>query len=224
MITLAIDTSTTRGSVALLRDAGALGEETFTRARDGDGLFEAMATLFQRSGLPVTAVELIGVGTGPGSFTGIRAGIAAARGVALPSKLPIKSVSSFDALALTAMPQIPSTAIVLCVLGDARREEVYSAMYARSGETLRRCGISTLENAQHVANGLGSVWFVSAEDFPETTRLFPSAVALGCLAHQKFLTDGQRSDEQIEPLYLREPAYRKSAPSTVVGAADILMP
>lgn len=222
MITLALDTSTTRGSVALLRDAEALGEESFVRARSGDGLFEAIATLFRRTALPATAIELIGVGTGPGSFTGIRAGIAAARGLAMPGSCPIKGISSFDALALTALSQTPAT--VLCVLGDARRGEVYSAVYGPGGETLRGCGISTLEDARRAANALGATYFVSAEDFPETTRLFPSALAVGRLAREKFLADGQRGDERIEPLYLRETAYRKSAPSTASGGAGMLVP
>ncbi len=222
MITLALDTSTTRGSVALLRDAESLGDESFVRARSGDGLFEALATLLRRAALPATAIELIGVGTGPGSFTGIRAGIAAARGLALPSKLPIKGISSFDALARTALPEM--TADVVCVLGDARRGEVYSAVYNRSGGTLRACAISTLEEARRAANELGAACFVSAEDFLETTRLFPSAAATGRLARERFLADGQRGDERIEPLYLRETAYRKSAPSTASGGAGMLVP
>src|SRR3989442_1199242 len=90
MLTLAIDTSTARGSVALLRDEQPVAEETFER----DGLFAAL----QR--LNPSHFDLIVVGTGPGSFTGIRAGIAAAKGLALPQGRPVKAVSSFDALAL----------------------------------------------------------------------------------------------------------------------------
>src|SRR5881628_2142239 len=118
MITLALDTSTARGSVALLHDDRPLAEETFPRgpvvaasvsdasqtaagtaAATTTNLFDALRHLpFEPAQL-----DLIVVGLGPGSFTGIRGGIAAAKGLALPRSLPIKGVSSFDALALTAL-------------------------------------------------------------------------------------------------------------------------
>ena len=111
MITLAMDTSTRQGSVAVLDDDRLVAAETFLR----DGLFDAIAQL--KPG----AFELLVVGVGPGSFTGIRAGLAAAKGLALPRAVPIRAVSSFDALALTALPQMPRDCQQLCVVGDARR-------------------------------------------------------------------------------------------------------
>jgi tRNA threonylcarbamoyladenosine biosynthesis protein TsaB len=188
MITLALDTSTPRGSVALLRDDETLAEQTFARQRSGDGLFDAIAATC--SGI---VPELIAVGLGPGSFTGIRAGIAAARGLALPRRTPIKGVSSFDALALTALPLMPADATVLCVLADARRGEWYSGLYGRDGKPLRECRICSREEA---AQG----WVVA----PEVT---PSAAALGRLARARFLAEG--NDERLEPVYLRTTQYRQ---------------
>jgi tRNA threonylcarbamoyl adenosine modification protein YeaZ len=114
MITLAIDTSTARGAVAVLRDDQPLAEEHFAR----DGLFAALAKLNPGK------FDAIAVGVGPGSFTGIRAGIAAAKGLALPGGLPVKAVCSFDAIALTALPRMPRDCPQLCVLCDARRDEI----------------------------------------------------------------------------------------------------
>src|ERR1035438_2510474 len=99
MITLAIDTSTPRGAVALLRNDKPLAEGTFDRSQPGQNLFDTTAQLLSTNQLRVDELGLLAVGLGPGSFTGIRVGIAAAKGLALPRKLPIKGASSFDALA-----------------------------------------------------------------------------------------------------------------------------
>ena len=205
MITLALDTSTPRGSVALLRDNEILAEQTFARQKSVDGLFDAIAAVC--SGF---VPDLIAVGLGPGSFTGLRAGIAAARGLALPARTPIKGMSSFDALALTALPQMPSDAKVLCVLADARRGEVYSALYRRDGQPLRECRISTREQVAQEP-----VWVLG-------TEVTPSAAVLGRLARARFLANGGRGDGRLEPIYLRTTEYRRCADSTGTAGVGIL--
>jgi tRNA threonylcarbamoyladenosine biosynthesis protein TsaB len=94
MITLAIDTSTPRGAVALSREDKPLAEEAFDRSQAGQNLFDTAAKLLSENHLTVSDIGLLAVGLGPGSFTGIRAGIAAAKGLALPRKLPIKGAGS----------------------------------------------------------------------------------------------------------------------------------
>lgn len=211
MITLALDTSTPRGAVALLRDEKPVAEVTFERSE----LFGALQKLAPGQ------VDLIAVGIGPGSFTGIRAGIAAAKGLALPGAVPIKAVSSFDALAMTALPQMPRDCETMCVLGDARREEQYVALYDRTGRVVRECRITVLETvADEIHN---PVWFVSAEiekyrdviaelfggfAVIGSQPTYPSAAALGWLAVQRFRSAGNRGDTTIEPIYLRTPQYK----------------
>jgi tRNA threonylcarbamoyladenosine biosynthesis protein TsaB len=221
MITLAIDTSTPRGAVALLRDDKPLAEEAFNRSQAGESLFDASARLLAEHQLSVPDLGLLAVGLGPGSFTGIRAGIAAAKGLALPRKLPIKGASSFDALALTALAKMPRDCPQMCVLGDARRDEIYYALYDREGRRVKECQIATLEA---VADGIHHpIWFVSSEieqykndlvtlfgGFASIaeTPVFPSAAAVGWLAFHRFRDDGNRGDENAEPIYLRAPQYK----------------
>ena len=222
MITLAIDTSTARGAVALLREDALLAEEVFDRSRAGGNLFDASARLLAKCQLAVADIGLLAVGLGPGSFTGIRAGIAAAKGLALPRHLPIKGVSSYDAVALTALGKMPRDCPQLCVLGDARRDKIYFALYDQAGHRVKDCRIATLEA---VADEIHQpIWFVSSEierykndlvsifggfasvaDAP----VFPSAAAVGWLAFHRFRDDGNRGDENAEPIYLRAPQYRK---------------
>jgi tRNA threonylcarbamoyl adenosine modification protein YeaZ len=196
--TLAIETSTARGSVALLDR-----EITFARGE----LFPALQKLAPGK------LDLILVGVGPGSFTGIRVGIAAAKGLALPGQVPVKAVSSFDALALTAVPRMPRDCVQMCVLGDARRDEVYWALYDREGRRLRDCQIGALESIGDELHN--PMWFISAEieQFRHAIReafggfasicetpVFPSAAVFGRVA---------QTDWPLEPIYLRAAEYKK---------------
>jgi tRNA threonylcarbamoyladenosine biosynthesis protein TsaB len=222
MITLAIDTSTPRGSVALLRDDKPLAEKTFDRSQAGGNLFDTAAKLLSENQLGVSDIGLLAVGLGPGSFTGIRAGIAAAKGLALPRQLPIKGASSYDALALTALPKMPRDCPQMCVLGDARRDEIYFTLYDHAGRRVKDCQIATLEA---VADEIHQpIWFVSSEieryksdlallfgGFASIAEapVFPSALAVGWLAFHRFRDDDDHGDENPEPIYLREAQYRK---------------
>jgi tRNA threonylcarbamoyladenosine biosynthesis protein TsaB len=221
MITLAIDTSTPRGAVALLRDDKPLAEGTFDRSQPGENLFDTTARLLSANQLRADDLGLLAVGLGPGSFTGIRVGIAAAKGLALPRKLPIKGASSFDALALTALPQMPPDSLQLCVLCDARRDEIYFGLYDRQGRCVKKCQIATLEA---VADEIHHpIWFVSPEigrykddigalfgGFGSVCEapVFPSAAAVGWLAYHRFRDQGNRGDEDMEPIYLRATQYK----------------
>lgn len=226
MITLALDTSTAIGAVALLRDEKPLVEETFRRDISPHGadqhLFGTIQKVLGAQQLVARDVDLMAVGTGPGSFTGIRVSIAAAKGLALPHSRPIKSASSFDALALTALPQMPRDCLQMCVFCDARRDEIYFAIYDRDGRRTHDCRIGELELiADEIHNPM---WFVSAEieKFKDAIGktfggfaticpmpIYPSAAAVGWLAIGKFMTDGRQGDMNIEPIYLRIPVYKK---------------
>ena len=182
MITLAIDTSTARGSVAVLDADRVVGEETFER----DGIFDAIGRLQPGN------FDLILVGVGPGSFTGIRAGLAAAKGLALPRAVPIRAVSSFDALALTALPAWPAEYRQMGVHADARRGEIYFALYDRAGQPLSRCRIGTREALTGELRV--PTWLVSAPP------VYPRAALLARVAPGGL---------PLEPIYLRETEYRK---------------
>src|SRR3989440_10279705 len=95
MLTLAFDTATDVATCALVRDGEVLGERTsraVTVLADAD-------ELLREAGFAPTGIDLIAVGVGPGSFTGLRIGLAAARGLALALDLPVAGVSTLDALA-----------------------------------------------------------------------------------------------------------------------------
>ena len=136
MLILALDTTSRAGSVALARDAGVLDQQRGDPSRThGERLPGDIGDLLERHGLTVADVDLYAVAAGPGSFTGLRVGIATIQGLALAHARPVVPVSALVALAHGALissggPVQDAELIAACM--DAQRREVFSALYARS--------------------------------------------------------------------------------------------
>jgi len=114
MLILAFDTATGVATSALVRDERVLGERT---GRAVEVLADA-DQLLRDAGVVPRDLDLLAVGVGPGSFTGVRIGLSAARGLALAVELPVAGVSTLDALAAGAPGAVPVI--------DARRGEIFT--------------------------------------------------------------------------------------------------
>lgn len=150
MILLAFDTATPATAVALRDASGRIAEArddppADTRPKHTSDALGLAAGLIDAAGLDWSDLEAIAVGLGPGTFTGLRVGVATARGLAQALQVPLIGVGSLSALTLPALRASPREAIggaapqgrqpdaeapVLAVL-DARRGEVFLAAYAR---------------------------------------------------------------------------------------------
>ncbi|HEV2424774.1 MAG TPA: tRNA (adenosine(37)-N6)-threonylcarbamoyltransferase complex dimerization subunit type 1 TsaB [Terriglobia bacterium] len=126
MIILSFDTTSASGGAALSRDGVTLGElEAGGSANYSVELFEITHRLLAAASLRLADVELFAVATGPGSFTGIRVGLAAAQGWAHALGRPVRGVSVFEAMLARADP----SADVAVPLLDARRGEFYLGVF-----------------------------------------------------------------------------------------------
>ena len=123
MLTLAFDTATSVAGVALVRDGEVLGERSSRAVRvlaDAD-------ELLREAGLDPRELDGVVVGVGPGSFTGLRLGLAAARGLAFALDVPAAGVSTLDALAAGAAGALPVI--------DAGRREVFTVVNGEAAAT-----------------------------------------------------------------------------------------
>jgi tRNA threonylcarbamoyladenosine biosynthesis protein TsaB len=132
---LAIDTSSGSGSIALLRPGGSLlAERTVGSAGPhARWLLQSIASLLDDHGLAPEDIERYALAIGPGSFTGLRIGVSTIKGLAWSTGRPVTPVCTLRALALNA----PYPGGLVCPLLDARKSEVYAAIYAFSGARLR---------------------------------------------------------------------------------------
>jgi len=126
---LGIDTSSVIISAALVDGDALLAERTDTVAHNRTGLLTMIDALFADAAVRPLDLDAVAVGAGPGSFTGLRIGMATAKGIAFAIGKPLWAVSSLAAL---AYPHLSPDAPVVAVL-DARRGEVYAGAYDHTG-------------------------------------------------------------------------------------------
>ena len=150
--TLAIDTSTSRTSVAIIEDSKVL----YNGFRDGATAHGPSLPALVQEALAVSDVDEVVVGMGPGPFTGLRVGIAFAQSFAVAREIPVRGVCSLDAIAA----QIHEEDFIITV--DARRKEVYWARYTN--------GVRVTDPAVNFpADVTGAV--IHADLFPEMVSL-----------------------------------------------------
>lgn len=126
MLVLALDTSTSRGSLALVENQRLQAEFTLdSSASYLNRLLAHIDFLVQETGYTIQGVNLIVVSQGPGNFTGLRLGLSTAKGLALAVGCPLVAVNTLDALAAN----FPYAALPLCPVIDAKKNEVYAAFY-----------------------------------------------------------------------------------------------
>jgi tRNA threonylcarbamoyladenosine biosynthesis protein TsaB len=129
-VTLAIDTAASRLQLALLKaDGGTDVSIDEIGTGHAELIFPRIATLLARNGLGYGDLQRMATTTGPGSFTGLRIGLSAARGIALARAIPVIGVPSLLAISLTAPAGKP-----VAVLLDARRGEAYFEAFAGPGD------------------------------------------------------------------------------------------
>ncbi len=160
MLSLGIETSTRCGSVALLDETGSLVSLSHQEPNaHQERLLGMVDQLLAQLGRRSSDIGRVGVGKGPGSFTGLRAGLALAEGIGLGLGIPVLGVGSLRALAL----QLPASCLgARAALVDARRNEWFLAVYAPTGEAIQPpCAVATEHLTEFLAGFLASRNLVS---------------------------------------------------------------
>ena len=129
MLVLSLDTTTRAGSVALVEDDAAIVERSGDASRThAERLPRELLAVLEERGLRTADIDLFAVAAGPGSFTGLRIGIATIQGLALVHRRRVAAVSALDAIVHAAGGHLPAGRLI-GVWMDAQRRDVFSALY-----------------------------------------------------------------------------------------------
>ena len=215
---IAVDTTTARGSVAVVTEDGVAAEaRSTTQEGHSRWLLSAAAEALDGLGLEARDLDGFAVTVGPGSFTGLRVGMSSVQGLALAAGRPCVGVASLDLLGRAAA----GGAATVVALVDALRGEVFSGTYDRAGHLSGERRVGQLEA---LVGGLeGEVAFVGdgalryraelealvgGATFPEVDLFL--AAGLGRVAIEELRSGGGCAPGDLRPLYLRAPHIRKA--------------
>ena len=219
MLLLAFETSAKAASVALSRDGSLLGEAyQNTGLTHSQTLLSMAQGLIDHCGYTPQQIEGIAVAAGPGSFTGIRIGVAAAKGFAWGAELPCWGVSTLEAMALNLGIHQGFVAAVM----DARRNQVYNALFRAENGTLTRISedraialtdlqaqLETLDGPIYlVGDGSDLTWRTLQEKLPNLVlapehRRHQRAAGVALAAQCRIQAGDPGDAAQLKPNYLR---------------------
>jgi len=197
MLTLAFDTATSVTTVALVGDTGVLGERVSTPGR----LLADADELLREHGAAPSELARVVVGTGPGSFTGIRIGLAAARGLSFSLSIPVAGVSTLDALAAAGPRVVPVI--------DAKRKEVFALV--DGARCLAPAELEPTPGTTYVGDGAvryRAILETRGADVPPDD----SPLHVPWASHHVALAREFGPAENVEPIYLRVPDAEAKAP------------
>jgi tRNA threonylcarbamoyladenosine biosynthesis protein TsaB len=212
---LALETSTLVASVALIDgDRAAVRERGAAEGTHSSDLLALLDAVMAEAGVVLDAVDAVAVGAGPGSFTGLRIGMATAKGLAFAARKPLLAASSLAALALDAAPLAPPGALIVPLI-DARRGELFAGFYRADDVAVTAVGDDRVVAPADLAAAIAAVGpGVSPVALcgdgaslvadlgvgqPLAARLTPSARSIAALAAAGRASDGLHAG----PTYLR---------------------
>ena len=153
MRVLAVDTSTSVTAVAVTEGVRVLAEDGApSDARHGSVILPRIQAVLAGASLQLADIDLLAVGVGPGSFTGLRVGLATIKGLAFALAKPVRGVSSLEAIACAALERAPQAAVLI----DAFKSEVYAGVFGRAadGEVEQRMALFHASPAEAAARVL----------------------------------------------------------------------
>ena len=212
MTILALEFSSPQRSVAVLRtDGAAMTAEAVETGGHGVDAFGMIEQVLAEAKIEREQIDVLAVGLGPGSYTGIRAAISIAQGWQLARGVKLLGISSVDCLAAQARAEkiIGGVSVVI----DAQRNEFYLATYEITGDDWREIAALKILTKVEVQSRTGTDGILIGPEvtrwLPDGRTIFPRASALAELAaHRSEFVPG----EKLEPVYLRETNFVKTPP------------
>lgn len=218
-VLLALETATMCGSAALVSGSRCVGEISLqTGETHSRRLLAGVDRLLQETAVPWSDLNGIAVSHGPGSFTGLRIGLATAKGLSMSAGVKLIGIGTLDGLAAQLFG---AGDYLICPVLDARKKEVYCAFYRcdpqgiprLQGDYLVMAPEALCERIDEPVIMLGDGLSVFGEFFAEKLAdrimippagiCFPRAAAIGMLAREKWCRDEFLDPAAAEPIYIR---------------------
>ena len=219
---LAFDSTARAASCALVDDGRLLGHYNIDNGLTQSELLLPMAEDMLRSlGLTFDDIDAYAAATGPGSFTGVRIGVSLVKGLAFGKNKPCISVSTLEALA----ENIAALDGILLPCMDARRAQVYNAVFSSDGVTVTRLtedrAVALTDLCEEMKNYPNRKIYLSGDGYKVAKQAFDkagiktentppllineSAASIAAVAYRKLLAGDTLTDGEISPGYLRLP-------------------
>ncbi|MBX3256665.1 MAG: tRNA (adenosine(37)-N6)-threonylcarbamoyltransferase complex dimerization subunit type 1 TsaB [Chitinophagaceae bacterium] len=143
---LHIDTALQKAFVGLSQNGELLAELVNEKQNDHAAFIQpAIVNVLEKAGVLMSALQAVGVTAGPGSYTGLRVGMASAKGICYAFDIPLLAVSTLDMMAMAAIDAAPGYD-AYCPMIDARRDEVYTALFNNTGKQVMPAQALILNN------------------------------------------------------------------------------
>lgn len=208
---LALDFSSPQRSVAVWKDDAVVSEVVDASPGRDMKPFALIESALHQAGLEREAIECLAIGTGPGSYTGIRVAISLAQGWQLATGVKLLGIISVECIAAQVAAGVPGK---FGVVVDAQRGEFYLAGYEATGGVAREVLPLKLASLAEVQERERAGELLAGPEvtrwFPQGRVIFPQAATLARLAQARndFLPG-----EKLEPIYLRETTFVKAPPA-----------
>jgi tRNA threonylcarbamoyladenosine biosynthesis protein TsaB len=219
---LSIETSTHSFSCALHQDGNLIAfEESITEQSTASMLAATIDKLFRDTQCKKNQLNGVIVSSGPGSYTGLRIGVATAKGICYALSIPLISINTLYLMAHQAKNALVTGDALLCPMLDARRMEVYCALFDKSLNVIEPTQAKVIDDtsfAEHLNQG-PIIFFGEGSDKCQAmikhsnakfiSAVKPAASILGEVGFQKFGKGDFEDLEHFEPFYLKDFIIKK---------------
>jgi tRNA threonylcarbamoyladenosine biosynthesis protein TsaB len=217
---LSIDTATDNASVSISKEGAIIAEVSNTAQKDHGGYLQpAIKSMLITSGISIDQIDAIAISAGPGSYTGLRVGMSSAKGLCYALNKPLIALGTLEILAYAAIMETDTGNLnsnrIFCPMIDARRMEVFTALYNSTLQTVLEPRTLVL-NEESFANSLlkSQVLFFGngAQKWKRICNhknafffsILNNTLAMNRLAYKKFNQNDFSDLAYSEPLYLKE--------------------
>jgi tRNA threonylcarbamoyladenosine biosynthesis protein TsaB len=219
MYILGIETSTKTGSVAVVSDKAVIAQYSLNiEITHSERLMSTVDRVLTDTGIALSQLDGFAVATGPGSFTGLRIGVSTVKGLAFATGKPVAAVPTLYALAWN----VPHAAYPVCPLLDARKNEVYAAVYTSDGPVLSQTvpeavvplsRLGDLVAGRAVFTGEAAILYRGEIErmfgekalFAPHSAILPAAAAVAEIGLGMIRAGRQADIDSLAPKYIRRP-------------------